>query len=406
MSDHKVIADVTTRLRTLLESDAELGQNSVRTDHLNHLANGDNENPKLNLYLFQVLPNAARMNPGGEPRPLAVTLRYLLTAVWQEQTKAQEHLGAAMLALHENPILNPGGNAVAPHERAYVTLHPLSVDEAEKLWTGITTPRRLSVAYEVSALLLESRLPRPTPSPVLSRGPKDAIPVLVTGYPTIERIEIGDRPFDEWLRRQGRSGRTVGAADDFVTLHGHDLEETFQAILVSTRQPEGKPMEMVGAPTTDKVTIKLTDAFAGQCAIRLRTKSVLPEADPDLAKDGKRIVETNAAPLAIGLQIERPSAADKKLPDVAAAGDVLSIAFRPPLLDGQKPLLLIGGRQLAAQAVTEHKVADFELAEVPSGKHLVRLRVDGIDSHVVDLDAYVKDETPPVYWPPLIEVTS
>src|SRR5882724_8996007 len=121
MSNAEVIATVTEKLRGKLAAASGLG---VTVDPLDKLVS-PGSNPALNLYLYQILPNVTwrnmdipwKVNPGETARaPLALDLHYLLTATAPKQTDAQRHLGAGMLVLHDNPVLDPGGSAVAPFE--------------------------------------------------------------------------------------------------------------------------------------------------------------------------------------------------------------------------------------------------------------------------------------------------
>jgi hypothetical protein len=41
-------------------------------------------------------------------------------------------------------------------ERVRITLQPLTLEEVAKLWNVFQTPYRISVAYEVSVVLIES----------------------------------------------------------------------------------------------------------------------------------------------------------------------------------------------------------------------------------------------------------
>src|SRR5262249_44357447 len=79
-------------------------------------------------------------------------------------------------------------------ERVRITPQPLSVDEMSKLWTTFQTQYRISMAYEVAVVLIESRRAVPRPLPVLTRGPGDAgVPAqadLVPPFPTIESVTI------------------------------------------------------------------------------------------------------------------------------------------------------------------------------------------------------------------------
>jgi len=167
----------------------------------------------VNLYLYRVMESPFTKNrdwPGDRATPpaqepaLGLQLSYLLTpfAPAPDPTSsvgddAHSMLGAAMLTLHENPIINsvhiPGfdADAVLPsyllnsYEQIKITLATTSLDELSKIWATINQPYRLSVAYEVSLVELT-----PTPPPpvdggiVLSTG----VNVLALGAPRLDGL--------------------------------------------------------------------------------------------------------------------------------------------------------------------------------------------------------------------------
>src|ERR1700754_4367241 len=126
----------------------------------------------VNLYLYRVLESPFTKNqpwPGDRTTPasnlpaLGLQLFYLLTPLgtrpddnsFQLGDDAHTMLGSAMIALHENPILNnvhipplgssPGFDAdtVLPafllnsYEQIKITLAPIGIDELSKIWATI-----------------------------------------------------------------------------------------------------------------------------------------------------------------------------------------------------------------------------------------------------------------------------
>ena len=147
----------------------------------------------VNLYLFKVTESPFLKNqrwPGDRTTPasaspaLALELSYLLTpyapppdATSASGDDAHTMLGASMLVLYENPVLNnvhlPGFDSdavlsaalVNSYEQIRVTLAPTSMEELSKIWATINQPYRLSVAYHVSLVELT-----PTPPPPVNAG--------------------------------------------------------------------------------------------------------------------------------------------------------------------------------------------------------------------------------------------
>ena len=177
MSNALAIAAVTTALRNLLDQglNAEVPGTKVTTRPPDKARDNFTGN-QVNLFLYQALPNAAwrnldprqaRSERPGQP-PLALNLCYLLSAYGQNDDDpdpaSHRLLGEAMRILHEHPVLEPreigdGSLGIDEHEhaeRVRIALRPLSVEEMSKLWTIFQTPYRLSVAYEVSVVLIEN----------------------------------------------------------------------------------------------------------------------------------------------------------------------------------------------------------------------------------------------------------
>ena len=197
MSNALAIAAVTATLEAILgkgvTADPDLNDTMLTALPLDK-ARGAITTNQLNLFLYQVLPDAAWRNmdvptqakPGetGMP-PLALSLHYLMTAYARENDNSQpfDHhlLGKAMSLLYDHALLGPdeiklalpGSGLDRQVERVRITLQPLSVEEISKLWTGFATQYRLSVGYEVSVALIDSTQPVRTPLPVLTRGPQD-----------------------------------------------------------------------------------------------------------------------------------------------------------------------------------------------------------------------------------------
>src|SRR3954470_21402967 len=108
------------------------------------------EKSQLNLFLFQVSPNLGWRNRGlpstsstGERLanpPLALDLRYLVTAYGKEEFHAECLLGYAMQVLHENPVLT--------RDQINATLKP-ALPAGVTLPPGLTTIATSDLAEQV-----------------------------------------------------------------------------------------------------------------------------------------------------------------------------------------------------------------------------------------------------------------
>jgi hypothetical protein len=167
LGDTNVIADVTEMLSSLLPD------LDVTLDSPSEL-NGDNDQwAKINLYLYQVLENPYSKNqpyvtsPSSHDQqsypPLAVNLYYLLTPYASDPKSAHSVLGHAMRLLYESAIIEKN-QLPAPLrlilEQLSISLCPMELEELTRIWNSLQTPYRLSVAYEVKILLVESEKQR------------------------------------------------------------------------------------------------------------------------------------------------------------------------------------------------------------------------------------------------------
>jgi len=234
MSDFRAIGGVSTTLQLLLADRMELpdGLTSVPVTigpppFSSKDADPRKEDPRVNIFLYRVTENGylqnqeipGRGSPGayGHP-PLSVNLHYLVTAygsvqvpngggVMFDDTTSHFLLGSAMRVLHDLPVVTemittvrPPSGLVVLHdslrdefEQVKVTVEPLTLEDVTKVWTALALRFRLSAAYVVNVVQIESRrrraFPRPVgqpASPVIPPLPSDA---PVPG-PTIYAVTI------------------------------------------------------------------------------------------------------------------------------------------------------------------------------------------------------------------------
>jgi uncharacterized protein DUF4255/IPT/TIG domain-containing protein len=205
MSTFQAIGGVSATLQSLLRDRMELPPPMLRTDLQVTVSTPQPENdavaaetPQVNLFLYRTTENGALKNqmiPGqGHPSeyghpPLSLVLHYLLTAYGAtddngmvNETRAHFLLGSAMRVLHDYPVITPALLTVnspatqilhdslrGEFEQVKVTLDPVSLEDLSKVWTALTRPYRLSAAYSVSVVQIESRRVRTLPAPVLTR---------------------------------------------------------------------------------------------------------------------------------------------------------------------------------------------------------------------------------------------
>jgi hypothetical protein len=243
MSDFRAIGGVSATMQTLLFDRMELPDGVVSapvTVGPPPFSSKDNdprkEDPRVNLFLYRVTENGYLQNqeipghgtPGGYGHPpLSLNLHYLVTAYGNvevqpapqlfDDTTAQFLLGSAMRVMHDVPIVTeslmtvrPPSGAIVLHqslreefEHVKLTLEPLTLEDVTKVWTALALRYRLSAAYVVNVVQIESRRPRRFPRPVGQPAsaitpplPSDAahpgpmVYVLTIQTPTITDVKV------------------------------------------------------------------------------------------------------------------------------------------------------------------------------------------------------------------------
>lgn len=405
MSSPTAIAAVTATLRNLLTSaahnDTELLDTTVTTKAPSIARNGVTAN-QLNLFLFGTAVNTAFSNapmPGmsknGESAvpPLALVLRYMITAYGRNDDDILGHrlMGRAMSAFHDHPLLGREEIRTAfadtdlhnQYERVRITPEAFCLEKMSKLWTSFQTEYQLSANYEVSLVLIESTRPAKTPLPVLKRGETDqgvaAEPDLIPPYPALTRMVLPDN----------QTSATMG---DLLTLQGHHLGG--DTLTIRFKHPRSKdPIEVPASAggSSDQVTVQIPDDPADWRA-GFHTVEAL------IRHTGEQDRTTNTLPISLApriISIAPPNPISR-----SGTGDVaLTLACSPEIGPDQNARLLLGDREIPAQPhETSSDTLVFLIEDAPPGSHFIRLRIDGVDSLLVNRSA-----TPP-HFDPAMEV--
>ena len=350
---------------------------------------------QLNLFLYQtqISPAWRNADPPRQVRPgeaalpaLPLCLHYLVTAFGVDEARAHEVLGTAMSILHDHPVLGaeeigdacaadlPAADLHLQPERVRVTPLALSTDDMFKLWSGFQTNYRISAAYELSVVLVDSRRPARSPLPVLRQGPEDRGPVAAAGpAPSLNAV-------------LPPLGAPVAVLGDTVLLQGVNLGGPVAAARFTNVRLDG-PIDLVPEPGSSverPVALPSGSPAVADWAPGMYTVSLLTSLP------GMPSWSSNEVPFGLGATIAVS-------PLNSPPGPLtVTVECRPRLRPGQRALLLFGARQAVPATVitpadpTEPSTLTFELDAVAAGTHVVRLRVDGVDSNPV-----VRTGTPP-----------
>ena len=389
--------------------------------------NATDQATQLNLFLYRVSPNAALRNSdlptrnrAGEltckPR-LSLDLHYILTAVSAEELHAEILLGYAMQLFHETALLpreiirnalNVAAiDEILPQdfdpiqaseladqiELIKITPRTLSMDDMSKLWTAFQASYRTTVAYDVSVVLIERELPTRPSLPVLTRGGlADPVtgrdpgitlrPDVANTVPTLTRVAAEDG--HAVMRLGGRvvlEGFALGG--DEVTVRFTE-PGTNVVLAVVPVQPSSPNRLIVALP--DGAALAPGSSLAGGVSDPATWRIGAYFVDVQVASAGGRIAVSNGLPMAL---------APLSAASVAAVGGdtVLTMSVAPPIRPGQTIAVVAGQRAAPVETpAAPISAASAVFAGLTSGASLpVRLRVDGIDSPVIDLGV-----TPPV----------
>ena len=421
MSNTRAIEAVTSTLRNLLAAGVtDLPNQNVTTRPLDKVRGSNAIADQLNLFLFQTAHNAAwrnmdaprRSGAGVAPPPLALNLHYLVTALGRDDDETRSHrwLGAAMMVLHDHPLLGAteilnaavGSELEAQVERVRITPQPMSLDEMSKLWTTFQTQYRTSVAYQVDVVLIDSRRPARTPVPVLrrGRGAEEGVSAVAGATPpAIETIQLPHR----------QSSALLG---DGLVVEGVNLGGATAVRLtpMNPRLTDLKPFDLVPAASSTASALHVT--LPADPAAHAAWVAGFYSVAAIVLRDGQEF-SSNALPLSIAPRIEAVTPSSPMARD--GDGNVsIALTFSPEVRIesdaaearyAQQVYLLFGAaKQVRPDKLpapppqpppprsTDHAVFTFRVADTETGEQLIRLRVDGVDMPLVD-----RSVTPPEF---------
>ncbi len=404
MSNALAIAATTATLRNLLltqvpQLDGDLSDLEVTAQPLDVARKGISKS-QVNLFLYQTTINAAWRNmdmprqtrPGeiGAP-PLALNLHYLITAYGRGESDndAVNHrvLGGAMSVLHDHPLLSRGEISVAlpnndlakQFERVKITPLSLGVEEISKLWMVFQTQYRISVAYEVTVVLIDSRAPSNAALPVLKRGDADRGVITSPGAaPTLNALRF---PRSQPAIRLGEDATVLG---DQLTVNDAVLRFT------STRLPLPVTVPPSAGANPGELGLHINDVGDDANALSRWAPGFYTVALV-VTKTGIPPIVSNEIPFALAPRITVSSS------NTGPGAVDVTIQCAPRIATDQRVLLIFGNRQVEPTSMTTPgdptlpTTLLFSLTGISAGSYVVRLRVDGVDSIPV-----VYSGTPPI----------
>ncbi|HEY0395142.1 MAG TPA: DUF4255 domain-containing protein [Candidatus Elarobacter sp.] len=402
MSNFLAIAAVTATLQSIVyegvRSATEFPDTTVTILPLDR-ARGTNTANQLNLFLYLITRNAAWSNldmprqvkPGETSiPPLALNLHFLLTAFGLEDDATapygHELLGRAMSVLHDHPVLSaadirnathaaiPGNDLDRQIDHVRLTFVSLNIDELSKLWTGFSMQYRLSAAYEVGVTLIESTRATKTPVPVLARGAGDLGSKAQTGTtPPLPQLFAADPPNAQPAVRLGEKLTFTG-----LHLDGANAGVRFSHALWSA--PVELAPDVATATATSLVVTIPNDPAAWPAGFY--TAELLVQRTGETFR---RVTNQLGFALAPSFTLVQ---------DLAHPTN-FTATVTPQVRAEQRATLILGDREIGADAPRPAALDTLTFtAALDPGLYWSRLRVDGVDSLLVD-----RTTAPPAFDP-------
>jgi hypothetical protein len=349
---------------------------------------------KLNLFLYQVMPNAALANAdppfrnsAGEliSQPtLALDLHYLLTAygAGHDELDAQHLLTHAMSLVHDNGVLRrehinnaltgtPMAGSNLAEQLEGITLARESLDDEQlfRMWTVFGSSYRISVGYLATVALVERPKPARKAPPVQTRS----VTVATLRSPVVEAVEP----------EHATSGATI-------TVRGRNL----RADEVIVRLPSGDRVVDPDDVTDTTIELQLpTDLFAGPNTIQVLHAQALSGRPPET----RRFQSSDVFGFVLAPSIT------SSLPAQAPTGGSMTLTVEPPVRRTQRVLAILGSDAILRRVgpTDPETTADVEFS-IPgglgTGTRLLRVQVDGAESAL-------QRDAQGVYTGPTVNVT-
>jgi hypothetical protein len=411
VSNYLAPATVTAALAQLVQTAAQKAVSGATVEIGRPSAPNNNAAlHRINLYLYQVTPNAALRNADLPTRDaqgrlsqrpqVALDLHYLLAFYGDEKTLEPERmLGAVARDLHARPLLTRvviedaiasspdlnGSDLADAIESVTFTPVVLSLDELSKLWSiFFQTPHTLSMIYQGTVVLIEAEEGAAPAPPVLRRGDQDrGVDTLLGPFPRLEDVFVGEpadssqnRPAAADLRPRPPSfpGAQLGLQ---VVLAGENLAG--DSTQVEFAHPRLAAAQLLDPVSLESGEIRIDLPDAGNSVAQIEWAAGLYSVRA-MVQRGDSLKTSNTVPMALAPRITQIQPAN---PIPGAGGNVaLTVTCSPQVLPEQSAELLLVDRQVTADphpAPTD--TLAFVIENAPSVQDaLVRVRVDGVES--------------------------
>ncbi|MFK4727429.1 hypothetical protein ABIE89_008529 [Bradyrhizobium niftali] len=371
-------------------------------------------NPGVNIFLYQVSPNAALRNADLPTRSangtllrrpqVALDLHYLLTFYGDEtQLEQQRLLGSVALAMHANPELPRAlidhvetttsflGGAGLSTQSELVRFVPVNftLEELSKLWSFLLKiDYVLSTAYRASVVLIKTDDPLPPPpAPVLRFG----LQAMPFREPVIQQIlpAPGGGPLILPQSQIVLTGQSLSASGSNTVVQFGRISQP-ASFTSNTRIVVTLPGSLAAGPQTVRVVQPLKlgmPPVPHQTGIQsdIATFVLHPQIQPSAAPGGFAIVTRRN----FGSPPE----------------DVIEVKINPLVRAGQSAALQLADVNqpatmhlfAAAPPTQDSDTVQFPVPGLPNGNYLARVLIDGATSPY-SLDPSGTPVAPVITW--------
>lgn len=406
MSNFLAIATVTATLSRVLSAavGSDVPGAAITTLRPDDSTNGAPDTG-VNIYLYQVTPNAAWRNADLPTRrddgrlvqrpQVALNLQYLLSFHGNEvQLEPQRLLGSVVRTLHTRAVLTrqmisdtvgdasnaflAGSDLAEEVELIKFTPSALSLEELSKLWSVFfQVPYTLSVAYQASVVLIEPEVQTQEALPVRERS----VYVGPRSRPVIELLLSRSGPDEPAV-----ADRPILSTDDLI-IRGRGLRGGTTRVLVGG----------IEANLEEVSDMQIVLSLPTRLQAGTQTVQVVHRAPTDTPAAPPWSAESNAKTFEL-----RPHITSVSLADVQGSGDEprsanIVVRFRPKVGKAQRVTLLLDERFPPDTHPPRHYSFDAPPRTQPTdpetsasltipvsgllpGRYLVRVRVDGAES--------------------------
>lgn len=383
MSNYLAIATTTAALQQVLLTPVSNAVGSAVVG-FNRPDAASSTTPLVNIFLYQITPNAAYRNADLPTRrgdgslsrrpQAAFDLHYLFTFHGNDaQLEPQRLLGAVATTLHSQPLLSNDNinNAVSTFsflagsgldsqiERIRFTPTALSLEEFSKLWSVFfQVEYSLSAAYQASVVLMES-----------SDTPMPAKPVI---QPNLYVVPFNSPYVSQIVAQDAKPITPVST----ILIQGTHLMSPNTFVLIEDQ-------ELLPGASSDT---QLTLAIPATLHAGVKALQVLQKLDMGTPASTHRGFESNVAPFVL-----HPTVASATAALAVSGGTDVTVNLVPNIGIGQRAVLLLDNvtttppisyASQATVSTADSSSIVINIANVPTGTYLIRVQIDGAESQL------------------------